>query len=73
MAGFNDSSSPCCTTYLNGMLLCIPYQAPCQDPSKHIFWDGYHPTEVVFSKWVTQWIQDSSTCFPINFKQFVEA
>ncbi|KMT12187.1 hypothetical protein BVRB_5g101340 [Beta vulgaris subsp. vulgaris] len=71
--GFSDSSNPCCTTLLNGMFLCVRYQAACPDSSKHIFWDGYHPTENAFSKLVTQWIEDSSTCFPIGFKQFIEA
>ncbi|GAB2216009.1 hypothetical protein Droror1_Dr00023776 [Drosera rotundifolia] len=50
--GLLDSSNPCCTTYLNGT--CVPTPLPngtiipvCPDRSTHLFWDSFHPTQVV--------------------------
>ncbi|XP_021727735.1 GDSL esterase/lipase 7-like [Chenopodium quinoa] len=71
--GFSDRSNSCCTTWWNDMLTCVPEQSPCPDPSKYIFWDGYHPTEAAFSMLFNQWVKDPSTCFPLSFKQIVES
>ncbi|KAK6928037.1 GDSL lipase/esterase, partial [Dillenia turbinata] len=41
-----DSRKPCCITWGNMTLTCIPFLPPCRDHQKHFFWDSVHPTEV---------------------------
>ncbi|KAK9749103.1 hypothetical protein RND81_02G102800, partial [Saponaria officinalis] len=70
--GFNDTSNPCCTTWLNGTLLCIPDSIPCSNPNKYFYWDGYHPSESFYSLLISRSVYGSSVCSPINIKQLVE-
>ncbi|CAO2827183.1 unnamed protein product [Amaranthus hypochondriacus] len=71
--GFSDNKNPCCTSWMNGKLLCVPNVAPCGDSDKHIFWDGFHPTEAATRDYITQCIFGSSICVPFNIKQLVQA
>ncbi|XP_030521815.1 GDSL esterase/lipase At1g74460-like [Rhodamnia argentea] len=44
--GFNNSDSPCCSFgSIRPALTCIPASTLCQDRSKYVFWDEYHPTD----------------------------
>ncbi|XP_021867400.1 GDSL esterase/lipase 7-like [Spinacia oleracea] len=70
--GLSDSSNPCCKTWLNGTSSCIPEEAPCQNPNNHYFWDGYHPTELVYSRLSAQCIHGSSLCVPLNLSHLVQ-
>ncbi|RZS28230.1 hypothetical protein BHM03_00061799 [Ensete ventricosum] len=29
----------------NGQITCLPYQAPCPDRNRYLFWDAFHPSE----------------------------
>ncbi|XP_074283016.1 GDSL esterase/lipase 7-like [Silene latifolia] len=70
--GLRDSTNPCCRTWFNGGLQCIPEQTPCSNPNEHFFWDGYHPTEAAFSIMATEFLYGSSACSPISLQQLVE-
>ncbi|KAL9245218.1 hypothetical protein vseg_018894 [Gypsophila vaccaria] len=71
--GYDDTSNPCCTTWLNGTFLCIPELTPCSDPNKYFFWDGYHATESFYSRFVVpESVYGSSLCSPMNISQLVE-
>ncbi|CAO2827197.1 unnamed protein product [Amaranthus hypochondriacus] len=71
--GVLDVNNPCCTTWLNGKLACVPMLDPCPDSNKHLFWDGYHPTEDVYRYWISQCIQESSFCYPMNLEELTRA
>ncbi|XP_030476074.1 GDSL esterase/lipase At1g74460-like [Syzygium oleosum] len=44
--GFNNSDSPCCSFgSIRPALTCVPASTLCQDRSKYVFWDEYHPTD----------------------------
>lgn len=46
LAGFSNSKDPCCSFYnIRPALTCIPASTLCQDRSKYVFWDEYHPTD----------------------------
>ncbi|KAJ8436007.1 hypothetical protein Cgig2_007665 [Carnegiea gigantea] len=70
--GLSDSGNPCCETWLNGTPLCIPEQKACPNPSRHYFFDGYHPTEAIFSLLAAHCINGSSVCLPLNLKRLVQ-
>ncbi|KAF4360927.1 GDSL esterase/lipase EXL3 [Cannabis sativa] len=47
--GFVEVDKGCCGTgALEVAVLCNPLTPPCEDPSKHIFWDSYHPSEAAY-------------------------
>ncbi|XP_062098226.1 GDSL esterase/lipase EXL3-like [Humulus lupulus] len=47
--GFEEVDKGCCGTgALEVAVLCNPLTPPCEDPSKHIFWDSYHPSEAAY-------------------------
>ncbi|KAF9626188.1 hypothetical protein IFM89_031315 [Coptis chinensis] len=44
--GFNNSDSPCCSFgRIRPALTCIPASSLCEDRSKYVFWDEYHPSD----------------------------
>ncbi|XP_022737329.1 GDSL esterase/lipase At1g74460-like [Durio zibethinus] len=44
--GFTNSDSPCCSFgNIRPALTCIPASTLCQDRSKYVFWDEYHPSD----------------------------
>ncbi|KAK8944516.1 GDSL esterase/lipase EXL3 [Platanthera zijinensis] len=44
--GFEVSDKGCCGTgELEASVFCNPTLPTCQDDSKYVFWDSYHPTE----------------------------
>lgn len=44
--GFNNSDSPCCSLgNIRPALTCIPASTLCEDRSKYVFWDEYHPSD----------------------------
>ncbi|XP_042008455.1 GDSL esterase/lipase At1g71691-like [Salvia splendens] len=46
--GFSVLNEGCCGIGKNsGQITCLPFQTPCPDRSKYIFWDAFHPTEAV--------------------------
>ncbi|KZV57107.1 GDSL esterase/lipase-like [Dorcoceras hygrometricum] len=46
--GFSVVNRGCCGIGRNrGQITCLPFQTPCPDRRRYIFWDAYHPTEAV--------------------------
>ena len=46
LAGFNNSDSPCCSFgKIRPALTCVPASILCEDRSKYVFWDEYHPSD----------------------------
>ncbi|KAJ6749162.1 GDSL LIPASE/ACYLHYDROLASE FAMILY PROTEIN [Salix purpurea] len=44
--GFNNSDSPCCSFgQIRPALTCLPASTLCEDRSKYVFWDEYHPSD----------------------------
>ncbi|TXG51730.1 hypothetical protein EZV62_024254 [Acer yangbiense] len=44
--GFNNSDSPCCSFgSIRPALTCVPASTLCEDRSKYVFWDEYHPSD----------------------------
>ncbi|KAI6706962.1 hypothetical protein NL676_009924 [Syzygium grande] len=70
--GLTDSRNPCCTTWINGTLPCVPLLTPCPDADKHFFWDGYHPTDAVSSFSASQCFNDTKVCSPISIQDLVQ-
>ncbi|KAH9676131.1 GDSL esterase/lipase 7 [Citrus sinensis] len=70
--GIADASNPCCTAFFNGTSGCIPYLRPCNNTNKHYFWDGYHPTEDVYSILASGCINNASFCTPHSLKDLVK-
>ncbi|RHN50271.1 putative triacylglycerol lipase [Medicago truncatula] len=70
--GLIDGRNPCCTTWQHGTSACIPFLRPCMNPSKHIFWDAFHLTEVVYSVVASRCFRNSSSCSPVSIQELVK-
>lgn len=58
IAGFKVADKGCCGTgLLEVSILCNPLGDSCSDASQYVFWDSYHPTEVVYRKLIDQVLQ----------------
>ncbi|KAL5841334.1 hypothetical protein ACOSQ3_011937 [Xanthoceras sorbifolium] len=73
------SSSPptvaikgCCEVGENG--LCIPDKPPCRNRNLSLFWDSFHPTEVVNTVQANKTLtsMDPSESYPINVLQLAQ-
>ncbi|XP_009599586.1 GDSL esterase/lipase At1g71250 [Nicotiana tomentosiformis] len=69
--GFNVWDRACCGVGRNqGQITCMPYQFPCLDRSKYIFWDAFHPTQAVNAILAQRaYSGPPSDCYPINVQQ----
>lgn len=48
--GFEEARRGCCGTgLLEASIGCNPITVICQDPSKYVFWDSFHPTEHAYN------------------------
>eukprot|EP00253_Pinus_taeda_P033431 PITA_33431 len=48
--GFEEARRGCCGTgLLEASILCTRMTPVCRDPTKHVFWDSYHPTENTYN------------------------
>ncbi|PWA73953.1 SGNH hydrolase-type esterase domain-containing protein [Artemisia annua] len=46
--GFRVLDRGCCGIGRNrGQITCLPFQTPCRNRNEYVFWDAFHPTEVV--------------------------
>ncbi|XP_071697878.1 GDSL esterase/lipase At4g18970-like [Rutidosis leptorrhynchoides] len=46
--GFKVTNAGCCGVGRNnGQITCLPFETPCSNRNKYIFWDAFHPTEAV--------------------------
>jgi phospholipase/lecithinase/hemolysin len=67
--GFTVLDRGCCGVGRNnGQITCLPMQTPCDDRSKYIFWDAFHPTEAANRIIAAKVFNSSSTAYanPIN-------
>ncbi|CAH9115924.1 unnamed protein product [Cuscuta epithymum] len=72
--GFEVVDKGCCGVGRNnGQITCLPLQLPCDDRSKYIFWDAFHPTEVANILLAQKAYSSTSRVFayPINIQQLV--
>nr|XP_004250819.1 GDSL esterase/lipase At1g71250 [Solanum lycopersicum] len=69
--GFNVWDRACCGVGRNqGQITCLPYQFPCLDRSKYIFWDAFHPTQAVDAILAQRaYYGPPSDCYPMNVQQ----
>ncbi|KAF9624470.1 hypothetical protein IFM89_011478 [Coptis chinensis] len=67
-AGFSTIPIPCCQVRGDGM--CVPDSTPCPDRTKAIFYDAFHPTEVVNNVIANNYFS-GSTCVP-NIQQLAQ-
>ncbi|XP_051150864.1 GDSL esterase/lipase EXL3-like [Andrographis paniculata] len=63
--GFEVSDRGCCGTgIVEAAVLCNPFSATCEDHSKYVFWDTFHPTEKAYQILVDRIIE-------LNFDKFL--
>ncbi|PSS33631.1 GDSL esterase/lipase [Actinidia chinensis var. chinensis] len=70
--GLTDTSNPCCTALANGTSICIPLLQPCPNVDEHVFWDGYHLTETMYSLMATRCFYGTSACTPLNIQELTQ-
>ncbi|KAK1400386.1 GDSL esterase/lipase EXL3 [Heracleum sosnowskyi] len=62
--GFDVVDKGCCGTGdLEAVVLCNKWIRVCQDKSKHLFWDSYHPTEQGYKVLVNLILKDCISQF----------
>ncbi|PIA63298.1 hypothetical protein AQUCO_00200963v1 [Aquilegia coerulea] len=69
-AGITVVQTPCCAVGGNGM--CIPNSIPCPDRNNFIFYDNFHPTEIVNIGQASDCFSGYSSCVPINVQQLAQ-
>uniref|UniRef100_A0A0A9HRL8 GDSL esterase/lipase n=1 Tax=Arundo donax TaxID=35708 RepID=A0A0A9HRL8_ARUDO len=70
--GFTVLDRGCCGVGRNnGQITCLPLQQPCDDRSKYVFWDAFHPTEAANRIYAAKAFNSTSTsdAYPINISQ----
>ncbi|KAF0889925.1 hypothetical protein E2562_033900 [Oryza meyeriana var. granulata] len=70
--GFTVLDRGCCGVGRNnGEITCLPMQRPCDDRSKYVFWDAFHPTEAANRIYAARAFNSTSTAdaYPINISQ----
>ncbi|KAJ8645630.1 hypothetical protein MRB53_007378 [Persea americana] len=70
--GFRSASSACCGNggQFAGIIPCGPTSSLCDDRSKYVFWDPYHPSEAANLIIAKQLIDgDSKYISPVNLRQ----
>lgn len=73
--GFEDAKSVCCGFGLHGLIIgCLSAEMACEQPSAHVWWDLYNPSQAVNSlladaAWSGQTL--SGICHPIMVEDMV--
>lgn len=73
--GFKDVKDACCGAgNLNARIPCLPVVKYCSNRTQFVFWDLYHPTQIV-SQMLTDAFFDGSAneISPINVRQLIAA
>ncbi|XP_068663465.1 GDSL esterase/lipase At4g16230-like [Aristolochia californica] len=73
--GFENANSACCHSAgrFGGLVPCGPSSRVCEDRSKYVFWDAYHPsdaTNIIIAKRLVD--GDSKDVFPMNVRQLLQ-
>ncbi|KAG8046217.1 hypothetical protein GUJ93_ZPchr0008g12893 [Zizania palustris] len=74
--GFTVLDRGCCGVGRNnGQITCLPLQRPCNDRSKYIFWDAFHPTEAANRIYAAKAFNSTSNAdaYPVNVSQLAAA
>ncbi|XP_077231745.1 GDSL-like Lipase/Acylhydrolase superfamily protein [Tasmannia lanceolata] len=70
--GFEVIDRGCCGVGRNnGQITCLPLQLPCNDRTKYLFWDAFHPTEAANMIFANK-AYSSKLCadvYPMNMRQ----
>ncbi|EPS67957.1 hypothetical protein M569_06816 [Genlisea aurea] len=73
--GFTVLNRGCCGLGRNrGQVTCLPFQTPCADRNRYVFWDAFHPTEavnVLFGQ--KAFSGETDFAYPINIQQLASA
>uniref|UniRef100_A0A0D9XYE7 GDSL esterase/lipase n=1 Tax=Leersia perrieri TaxID=77586 RepID=A0A0D9XYE7_9ORYZ len=71
--GFTVLDRGCCGVGRNnGQITCLPMQQPCDDRSKYVFWDAFHPTEAANRIYAARQFNSSSAsgdAYPMSISQ----
>ncbi|KAA8546265.1 hypothetical protein F0562_002996 [Nyssa sinensis] len=69
--GFSVINQGCCGIGRNrGQITCLPFQTPCPNRNRFVFWDAFHPTEAVnIIMGRKAFNGDTSAVYPINIQQ----
>ncbi|RWR96244.1 GDSL esterase/lipase-like protein [Cinnamomum micranthum f. kanehirae] len=73
--GFTVANTGCCGVGRNnGQYTCLPFQTPCENRDKYVFWDAYHPTEafnLIFAR--RSYIAESpSDAYPVDIRRLAQ-
>ncbi|KAK4747690.1 hypothetical protein SAY87_014276 [Trapa incisa] len=69
-SGFDVIDRGCCGVGRNnGQITCLPFQQPCQDRTKYLFWDAFHPTETANIQFARTSFSTRSYTYPISIQQ----
>ncbi|KAL0348575.1 UNVERIFIED_CONTAM: GDSL esterase/lipase [Sesamum angustifolium] len=74
--GFNNANSACCgiAGRFDGLIPCGPTSKVCEDRSKYVFWDPFHPTDAANSIIAMRLVDgDSADIWPINIRQLMRS
>ncbi|XP_031391596.1 GDSL esterase/lipase At1g33811 isoform X1 [Punica granatum] len=68
--GFEVIDKGCCGVGRNnGQITCLPLQQPCEDRTKYLFWDAFHPTEAANIMFAKTSYSSKTYTYPINIQQ----
>uniref|UniRef100_A0A803M2D3 GDSL esterase/lipase n=1 Tax=Chenopodium quinoa TaxID=63459 RepID=A0A803M2D3_CHEQI len=70
--GLEVTEEGCCGVGKNnGQITCLPLQTPCENRSKYLFWDAFHPTEVANVIYAKMAYNSKANAYahPINVRQ----
>ncbi|WCJ34883.1 GDSL esterase/lipase At1g33811 [Euphorbia peplus] len=68
--GFEVVDKGCCGVGKNnGQITCLPLQQSCEDRTKYLFWDAFHPTEASNLLFAKSTFYSTSYTYPINIQQ----
>ncbi|KAL0457506.1 UNVERIFIED_CONTAM: GDSL esterase/lipase [Sesamum latifolium] len=74
--GFDNANSACCGVggRFGSLIPCGPTSKVCEDRSKYVFWDPFHPTDAANSIIAMHLVDgDSEDIWPINIRQLMRS
>ncbi|KAL6532531.1 hypothetical protein OROGR_014501 [Orobanche gracilis] len=74
--GFENADSACCYSAgrYGGLIPCGPTSKVCDNRSKYVFWDPYHPTDAANSIIARRLIDgDADDIWPVNIRQLMKS
>lgn len=71
LAGFSVIDRGCCGIGRNrGQITCLPFQTPCPNRDRYVFWDAFHPTAAVNIILARKaFFGTSHEVYPVNIQQ----